>query len=617
MSMRRWIDRLPIRWKLVGLTILTSAIVELLAVGIITLYVTYADRVQKFQQTAVQAEILASNLTAPLMFGDVDAVREYLATLKADKSIAAAAAYGVDGRLLASYIQPGASPRLLPVMAPAHGQHYDGASLLVSQPVTRAGTGAGSLYLVVETDTLSVQLARFGGLMLFAIFISLAIAVPVSIRLNAAISSAIRDIAGAAARIKSGDLAVDLPASRRGDEIGLLVATFRQMVASLREMMQEERLRALGQMASGIAHDINNALSPMALHTRVLLESEPNLSERVRSYLETVKRVISDVTITVGRMRDFSRKREPQMTLAPMDLNQLVRQVVDLTRVRWSNMQQEHGFVIGVEIELADDLPVVMGAEGEIREALTNLIFNAVDAMPQGGTLTLRTKAVRMGGEPQTSRPSHVVVEVQDTGVGMDEETRRRCFEPFFTTKGELGTGLGMAMIYGAIQRHSAAIAIESASGKGTLVRLSFMASAALPAAPHPPAASLTPRAGSRLLVVDDNPSVLESMRMVLELDGYDVVEADSGQNGIDIFRAMYKDGKKFAAIITDLGMPHVDGNQVARAVKETAPATPVILLTGWGQQMNADSATPANIDYILGKPPDLDQLRAVLAQCR
>jgi len=187
--------------------------------------------------------------------------------------------------------------------------------------------------------------------------------------------------------------------------------------------MQQERLRSLGQMASGIAHDINNAISPIALYTESLLENEPNLSARSRSYLEIIERSIDDVAATVARMREFYRHRELRMTLTPVHLNDLVPQVVDLTRARWSDMPQRRGVVIRTETELAPNLPAIMGVESEIREALINLVFNAVDAMPEGGTLRLRTQ-VSDGAPHKSSASRHVYLEVADSGAGMDENTK-------------------------------------------------------------------------------------------------------------------------------------------------------------------------------------------------
>jgi len=371
--------------------------------------------------------------------------------------------------------------------------------------------------------------------------------------------------------------------------------------------MQHERLRALGQMASGIAHDINNAITPVALYTESMLESEPGLSQRARKYLEITQRAIGDVAQTVARMREFYRRQEQQLALTPVDLGGLVQQVLDLTRARWSDMPQQRGFTIDLRVELTPRLPAVAGVESEIREALTNLIFNALDAMPEGGVLTLRTRAA--------AAPSHEVeVEVVDTGAGMDEDTRRRCLEPFFTTKGERGTGLGLAMVYGVVQRHNGHIEIESTPGAGTTVRLRFAQAPitdgrAVSEGPGPVPSRM------RILVVDDDPLLIRSLRDTLESDGHVVTTANGGQEGIAAFKAAEESGERFAAIVTDLGMPNVDGRKVASAVKAMSAATPVILLTGWGQRLEAEGGTPQHVDRMLSKPPKLRDLRTSLSE--
>jgi CheY-like chemotaxis protein len=369
--------------------------------------------------------------------------------------------------------------------------------------------------------------------------------------------------------------------------------------------MQQERLRALGQMASGIAHDINNAISPVALYTESLLERESTLSERGREQLKNVQRAIHDVAATVARMREFYRQREPQMNLAPVSLNDLVQQVVELTRARWSDIPHQRGVVIDVKTDLAPNLPLVMGVESEIRDALTNLVFNAVDAMPEGGALRMRTRAGDLGG---------VRVEVSDTGAGMDEATRRRCLEPFFTTKGERGTGLGLAMVYGMVQRHSADIDIDSMVGRGTTVALSF--AAAVSAAPTEPLEELPVPTGLRILVVDDDPLLLRSLREILEADEHVVAVAGGGRDGIDQFREAGSGDQAFDVVLTDLGMPFVDGRQVAGAVKAASPRTPVILLTGWGRRLIAEGDIPPHVNVVLSKPPKLRDLRDALARC-
>lgn len=395
-----------------------------------------------------------------------------------------------------------------------------------------------------------------------------------------------------------------------------LYSTLQEAYDDLRQtqhvVMQQERLRALGQMASGIAHDINNAVLPVSLYTEALLEQEV-LSERARRDLEVVQRAVDDVAQTVARLGEFTRPREAQL-FAPVNLNEVVEQVVDLTRARWSDIPQRRGDVIDLKLELSDTTPLVLGVASEVREALTNLVFNAVDAMPDGGSLTIRTLAAHMdmSGRDGASRPS---VEVQDTGSGMSEETRRRCLEPFFTTKGERGSGLGLAMVYGVMQRHGGDLEIESALGSGTTMRLTFPASQPA-AARSGDAPRRFPLRHLRLLIVDDDPLILRSLRSILEADGHSVASADGGQAGIDAFRSAVGTEGMFAAVITDLGMPHVDGRQVAAAVKATSPNTPVILLTGWGQRLLAEDDVPGHVDRVVPKPPKLSHLRDALAYC-
>ncbi|PVX36132.1 ATP-binding protein [Janthinobacterium sp. 78] len=396
-------------------------------------------------------------------------------------------------------------------------------------------------------------------------------------------------------------------AANQAQLYGALQCAYDDLRQTQQSVMQQERLRALGQMASGIAHDINNAISPVALYTESLLETETNLSPQGRHYLEVIERAIDDVAATVARMREFYRQREPQLALSPIDANLVVQQVLDLTRARWSDMPQQRGIVIVLRTQLADGLPMLPGSVGEIREALTNLVFNAVDAMPEGGTLSVRTSCTGTAGEARQVR-----IEVGDTGIGMDENTRRRCLEPFFTTKGERGTGLGLAMVYGMMERHGASIDIVTAPGQGTAVRLDFPACAAGEGESAPDAAHAVPPR-LRILVVDDDPMVLKSLRDILEIDGHDVVSADGGQAGIDCFQAAYERHEQFAVVITDLGMPHVDGRKVASAVRQCSPATPIIMLTGWGQRLAADSDYPEHVDCVLGKPPRLKELRRAL----
>jgi len=400
-------------------------------------------------------------------------------------------------------------------------------------------------------------------------------------------------------------------AARQAELYGALRQAYDDLRHTQQSVMDQERLRTLGQMASGIAHDINNALAPAAVYAQSLLERDQSLSQQARGYLAVIQRAIEGAAGTVARLREFYRPREPELVLVPVDLNTLLTHVAELTRVRWSDMPQQYGFVIELKAELALSLPKVLGAESEIQDALTNLVVNAIDAMPAGGILTLRSRLGDGGTDPAEDVPDRVWVEIRDTGVGMTEEARRRCVEPFFTTKGESGTGLGLAMVYGMAQRHGAELTIDSEPGKGTTVRLAFpLAPARQESLPQPLAQEAQPL---RILLVDDDPLLLKSLRDILESDGHSVQTADGGQAGIDEFLAALARTELFAVVITDLGMPNVDGRAVASVIKAAAPKTPVVLLTGWGHGLQGNNM-PEYVDHVLSKPPRLPELRAALA---
>ena len=304
-------------------------------------------------------------------------------------------------------------------------------------------------------------------------------------------------------------------------------------------------------------------------------------------------------------MRQFYRRREEE-DLLPVDVNAATRHAIELTRPRWRDVPQEQGITIDLLTDFQDDLPPVMGNEGEIRQALTNLILNAVDAMPEGGTLTLRTHR-GMGQAAST------ILEVIDTGIGMGEETQAHAFEPFFSTKGARGSGMGLATVYGTIQRHGGDVQVDSALGEGTTMRLVFpMQEGAGEDAVEAPPAPLPPL---RILCVDDEPVLRDALKASVENEGHTVELADGGQSGLEAFRAACQRGEPFDVVITDLGMPHVDGRTVARTVKEEAPETPVILLTGWGHRLLAENEIPAYVDLMLSKPPSIEALTRALAR--
>jgi CheY-like chemotaxis protein len=241
-------------------------------------------------------------------------------------------------------------------------------------------------------------------------------------------------------------------------------------------------------------------------------------------------------------------------------------------------------------------VPPVAGEESPLREALTNLIFNAVDAMPGGGTLTVRT---RRQGET-------CIFEIADTGTGMTEEVRQRCLEPFFSTKGEHGTGLGLAMVFGIVQRHGGSLDIYSTPGQGTTfsVKLPLMSASGNHVAE---AKATRPTRALRILVVDDEAPVRDTLAAILAADGHEVELGMDGADGLKRFGTGH-----FDVVITDKAMPGMNGDQMAAAIKGMAPQTPIILLTGFG--LFYDKKEFPHIDVLASKPVRIPALREALA---
>jgi len=379
-------------------------------------------------------------------------------------------------------------------------------------------------------------------------------------------------------------------------------------------VMQQERLKALGQMASGIAHDVNNSLSPVLGFADLMLSGERGLSNADKKHLEYIRTAGEDIAHIVTRLREFYRRND-QESLQKLNLNHLAEQVVDMTRPRWRDIPQSRGITVEMHTDLAREIPALVGIESEVREAVTNLILNAADAMPHGGKITLRTRLlahdVSQNGE---SDPSHVAVEVSDTGIGMNEETRKHCLEPFFSTKGTRGTGLGLAMVYGVMERHEGRIEIESQLGLGTTFRLIFPLRKLTDPAAKEGEDSPAPEP-LMILCIDDEPLLRELIREMLERDGHAVEVRDGGQSGLEAFRSAMQNGRPFDVVITDLGMPYLDGRQVAKVIRKESPATPVVMLTGWGTFMKEEGEAPAQVDGVLSKPPRPRELRETL--CR
>ena len=383
-------------------------------------------------------------------------------------------------------------------------------------------------------------------------------------------------------------------------------------------VVQQERLRALGQMASGVAHDVNNALSPIVAYSELLLATQTDLPDAVRQYLQIIHQAGEDVAHIVARMREFYRRRSDTEDLSKVDSNKIIEEVIELTRPRWRDLSQREAVSIQIERKLEPQLPPLLCEPSDLREALINLIFNAVDALPQGGTINLTTRsASRSAPGKIDSAEKQIFIEVLDNGIGMDEKTRQHCLEPFYSTKAKRGgTGLGLAMVYGVMRRHDGAIDIESAPNQGTCVRLSFP----IREAAAPRVASTSPsQAGQnrslRILCIDDESQMQELLKHCLTTLDHQVTTASGGKQGVEMFRAAVLQKQPYQMVITDLGMPDIDGHQVAKTIKAESPRTPIVMMTGWGTMMKEDGETAPEVDAVVGKPPRIQDLNNLILQ--
>jgi signal transduction histidine kinase len=366
--------------------------------------------------------------------------------------------------------------------------------------------------------------------------------------------------------------------------------------ATQHQVIQQERLRALGEMASGIAHDFNNALMPISGFSELLM-LDPDLDRSTtQQYLEMINTAARDAGSLVGRMREFYRPNKETDIFGAVNLSRLVKQAVNLTQPKWKDQAQANGAEVTVRVELEDKLPI-NGDDSALRELLTNLIFNAVDAMPQGGFLRVLTR----------NEPDCGVLEIIDTGSGMTEETRQRCLEPFYSTKGERGTGLGLAMVFGIIQRHQGSIDIASKVGEGTkfTIRLPLYQETT---AEGEAAASIVSGHRLQVLVVDDEPQVRQVITAFLNAEGHICETANHAIDGLHRFRERH-----FDIVIADKAMPGMSGDQMAASMRTITPAIPFVLLTGFGSFLNGEEM--AGVDVIASKPITRAGLREAIGK--
>ena len=393
---------------------------------------------------------------------------------------------------------------------------------------------------------------------------------------------------------KGANLAVTLSSSA-----GHLIAIIRDITAQ-REMEQQlhqsEKLTALGQLAGGIAHDFNNLLQAILGYTQLMKQSPSNV-EFVRRSLDVVEAAANDGSETVRRIQQFARLR-PDEQFVSVDINRVVRDAVAITRPRWEERHARGHHPMHLELELGD-APAISGRPAALTEVMTNLVLNAMDAMVEGGTLTIATGPGRDGT---------AVITVRDTGVGMPEAVQRRIFEPFFSTKGEGGSGLGLSMAYSIVKRHGGEIEVESQPGEGTTFTLVFSGE---PPTEEPVSAPSVPgmQRTARVLLVDDEPKVRETLAELLTSTGHKVTPVGGGRAALAEFRP-----GRFDAVISNLGMAGMNGWELAERLRATDPDVAILFVTGWGLREEEMSRMEAlRVSRCLFKPVRPDELDAAV----
>jgi CheY-like chemotaxis protein len=353
---------------------------------------------------------------------------------------------------------------------------------------------------------------------------------------------------------------------------------------------RSDKLRALGELAAGVAHNLNNSLTVIQGRAQLLLMRSADQGNK--KSLEVTTQAVGDCSQTLRRLLDFSR-RESTRHPVPVDLSELITSSVEIARPKWQAMLAERTGAIDVRVD-APAPAITLGDSAELREVVINLLFNAVDAMTSGGTIEAGTRV-----EGKTAR-----FWISDTGPGMPKDVLPRIFEPFYTTKGERGTGLGLSASHGIIENHSGDINVISEPGKGTRFEVILPLHEASEPVVAVPAVQAGSNKGARVLVVDDE----ESIRMLLHdafcAEGHDVTEAASGAEALK-----HLDRREFDLMVCDLGLPEMSGLQVARWVKEFRPDLPVIIATGFAGIIAEEDYQKARIDDVIRKPFSLAEV--------
>ncbi|MBZ0191162.1 MAG: response regulator [Candidatus Kuenenia stuttgartiensis] len=370
-----------------------------------------------------------------------------------------------------------------------------------------------------------------------------------------------------------------------------------QIKVRTKELLQSKKLESMGIMTTGVAHGFNNILAIIDGKIQMLMRENKG-REKLLEELRLIRSSVKDGAEIVRRMNKFTKVKEDRDWFVAIDLCEEIKSTIDSTHPGWKECAEREGIAYTINLDGVKHVSCIMGNPLELREVLINIIKNAFDAMPGGGTLSFSTR----------EENGSVVLEISDTGIGMDEETQTKIFDPFFTTK-ERGTGLGMSIVYGTVKRHGGKIAAQSQKERGSTLILSFPAAKESPGitkSDHEPGKVTPEKRGLRngILIVDDEATIGKVLSSFLTGEGYNVVFIDNGAGALDLLK---KD--EFDLVLCDLGMPDISGWDIMNVIADMAKKPKIGIITGF---LNASDDFPGNkikADFVINKPFELDNL--------